>query len=139
MDISIQYLEATPARAAISATEARGSLRAAFDRVNFKMVLLGWDLQPQVIEACATECERHGAELYLWQPILSGHGSFPPHPAWRVIALDGSAAGEADAGAEFTFMCPNRAEVLESVLRSLSEALAAGCFKGVFLDRVRLP
>ncbi len=139
MDVSIQYLEGTPRRAGITAPEARGRLRAAFDRVNFKMVMLGWDLQPEIIEACAEECGRHGAELYLWQPILSGHGSFPPHPSWRVIALDGGAAGGATEPAEFTFMCPNRPEVLENVLRTLSAALSGGCFQGVFLDRIRLP
>jgi hypothetical protein len=139
MDISVQYLESTTARAAISADEARKCLRDAFQHVNLREVLLGWDLDPRIIEACAEECTRHGAELYLWQPILSGHGSFGIDPAWRVIALDGDPAGRADEKTEFTFMCPNRPEVPESVLASLTGALATGCFQGVFLDRIRLP
>ncbi len=139
MDISIQYLEDTPARARISPLEARGRLREAFQHVSFKKVLLGWDLERPHIEACAAECTRHGAELYLWLPILTGHRSFRPDPVWRVIALDGNPAGAPDQKIEFSFMCPNRPEVLEGVLTSLSGALASGCFQGVFLDRIRLP
>jgi hypothetical protein len=139
MDISIQYLELTPARVGISPAEARGRLGDAFQHINLREVLLGWDLDPRIIEACAEECTRHGAELYLWQPILSGHGSFRVDPAWRVIALDGNPAGGADEKAKFTFMCPNRADVLDSALASLTTALATGSFQGVFLDRIRLP
>ncbi len=139
MDISIQYLEDTPARARISAAEARGRLHGAFQHLKFNRVLLGWDLAPALIHACAEECGRHGSELYLWLPILTGHRSLRPHPTWRVVALDGKPAGPPDQAIEFTFMCPNQPEVLEGVLKSLDAALASGGFQGVFLDRIRLP
>ena len=139
MKVSIQYLESTPARTGITPGEARGRLRDAFGHVDFSEVLLGWDLDPRVIEACAEECARHGAGLYLWQPILSAHASFKVDPSWRVIALDGEPAGRADEKPEFRFVCPNRAAVMEGVLASLTKALEIGCFQGVFLDRIRLP
>ncbi len=139
MEISIQYLEDTPARAAISAPEARRHLREAFSRVDLKAVLLGWDLEPALIDACAEECQRNRAELYLWQPMLTGRRRYQPDPAWPVIALDGRPAGAQDEKIEFSFMCPNRPEVLEGALRTLAAALASGSFQGVFLDRIRLP
>ncbi len=139
MDISIQYLEDTPARANITPAEARGRLRDAFEHLPFKEVMLGWDLEPALIETCAEECARRGAELYLWQPILTGRRTFRPDPAWRVIALDGGPAGAADQPIEFTFMCPNRTEVLDRTLESIEAALSRGAFQGIFLDRIRLP
>lgn len=139
MDVSIQYLEGTPARADITATEARGRLRSAFERLNFAMVMIGWDLQPAVIEACAEECSRHKAEIYLWQPILTGHGAFRPDPNWRVTTLYAGPTERRDEPIEFGFMCPNQPEVRESAVRLLSAALAGGCFSGVFLDRIRMP
>ena len=139
MEISIQYLESTPATAGISPAEAHRRLRDAFEHVHLSEVLLGWDLDPRVIEACAKECTLHGADLYLWQPMLSGHGSFKVHPAWRIVALNGEPAGRADEKPEFTFMCPNCAGVMDGVLESLRRALETGLFQGVFLDRIRLP
>lgn len=139
MKISIQYLEGTAARDRISPAEARGRLRAAFDHIQFDRVMLGWDLQPRIIEACAEECARRGAELYLWQPILVGHGPFRSDVRERVVALDKVAAGQAEEPIEFTFMCPNRAEVRERALECLSDAVSGGWYQGVLLDRIRWP
>ncbi len=138
MEISIQYLEATPARAAISAAEARGRLKAAFEHVHFNKVMLGWDLHPSVVAACAEECERRGADLYLWQPIFTGHGAVRPGAEARVVALDGNIAGEANEQVEFSFLCANRFGVTE-LIEGLSKAVRAGPFNGIFLDRIRLP
>jgi hypothetical protein len=139
VNISIQYLEGGTSAAEVSPQEARARLRAAFEELPLAMVLLGWDLPPRVVEACAQECALHTADLYLWQPLLTAHGPFQPDPAWNVVALDGSpAAGRADKP-EFTFVCPNRPEVRESVLQHLSAAVALGAYRGVFLDRIRFP
>ena len=139
MSISIQYLEGGSPAAEVSPQEARAHLRVAFEELPLAMVLLGWDLPPRVVEACAVECALHRADLYLWQPLLTAHGPFQPNPSWNVIALDGyPAAGYANKP-EFTFLCPNRPEVRESVLQHLSAAVALGTYRGVFLDRIRFP
>src|SRR5512137_1186718 len=108
MEIAVQYLEGGSHAARVSPVEAHARLRAAFERVPLAMVLLGWDLDPRVVEACAEECARHESDLYLWQPLLTGHGSCRPDSAWHVVALDGHAVAGHDHKLEFTFICPNR-------------------------------
>ena len=139
MLIAIQYLEGGAHIARPSPEEARGRLRAAFERLPIAMVLLGWNLPPRVVEACAEECTQHHADLYLWQPLLTGDGSFRPHPAWQTIGLDGHPVGGHAGRTEFTFICPNRAAAREAVLERLSDVIAGGCYRGVFLDRIRFP
>jgi hypothetical protein len=139
MKVSIQYLEGGTPAARVSPREVRDRLRAAFEILPLDMVLLGWDLPPQVVEACAAECAQHGAGLYLWQPLLTAHGPFQPDPAWRVVALDNHpVAGHGDKP-EFTFICPNRPAARESFLHHLSAAMESGYYRGVFLDRIRFP
>ena len=139
MDVSIQYLEGGSAAGGISPEEARGRLRAAFEVLPLAMVLLGWDLPPRVVESCAEECALQGADLYLWQPLLTAHGPFQPDPAWYVVALDGHPVVGHLQMPEFTFVCPNRPGVREGVLHHLSAAIAGGYYRGVFLDRIRFP
>ncbi len=138
MDISVQYLEGGYA-ADVSPSEARRRLRQTFERMPLARVLLGWDLDMRVVEACADECSQHGCELYFWQPVLTGHGSFTGEPSWRVMALNGEPASALDGKAEFTFFCPNGAEARQRILEGLSETLAGGLYDGVFLDRIRFP
>jgi hypothetical protein len=137
--VSIQYLEGGRRAARVSPVAARARLRAAFERIPFSMVLLGWDLDPRVVEACAEECALHRSDLYLWQPLLTGHGAFRPDPAWQVVALDGRPVARRGHKLEFTFVCPNQAGVRESATRLVSEAVASGYYRGVFLDRIRYP
>lgn len=139
MQVSIQYLEGGSPAAMISPEEARGCLRTAFEDLPLVTVLLGWDLPPRVVEACAEECALHGADLYLWQPLLTAHGPFQPDPDWSVVGLDGHPVAGFEKKPEFTFVCPNRPGVRESVLRHLSAAVASGYYRGVFLDRIRFP
>ena len=108
MNIAAQYLEGGSDAGRVSPSEARARLRAAFERMPLAMVLLGWDLDPRVVEACAEECALHKSDLYLWQPLLTGHGPCRPDPVWHVVALnDHPVAGLGDK-LEFTFVCPNR-------------------------------
>jgi hypothetical protein len=103
------------------------------------MVLLGWDLDRRVVEACAEECTRHGCDLYLWQPVLTSHRSFRGDPHWSVVSLSGLPVEGPDGKPEFTFVCPNRPEAHEGILRALEAALAGGHYQGIFLDRIRFP
>jgi hypothetical protein len=139
MNVSIQYLEGGSSAARVSPEVARGRLRAAFEDLPLAMVLLGWDLPPRVVEACAEECALQGADLYLWQPLLTAHGPFQPDPAWHVVALDGHPVIGHVHEPEFTFVCPNRPGARESVLDHLSAAIEGGYYRGVFLDRIRFP
>lgn len=139
MKVAVQYLEGGAHISRISAKKARMHLRSAFEHMPFNMVIVGWDLPEYVVEACADECALHNAELYLWQPLLVGHGPFHPDPSWRVVALNQQPAQGYKDMPEFSFICPNRHEVRESVLYHLGIAIAKGYYHGVFLDRIRFP
>jgi hypothetical protein len=139
MNVSIQYLEGGSTAVRVSPEQARARLRAAFEDLPMAMVLLGWDLPPRVVEACTEECALQGADLYLWQPLLTAHGPFRPDPAWYVVALDDHPVVGLGHKPEFTFVCPNRPAARESVLQYLSAAIASGNYRGVFLDRIRFP
>jgi hypothetical protein len=139
MILSVQFLEGGPDSARVPPGEARDLLRSAFDRAPIDNVLLGWNLPPALIEACAAECSRRRADLYLWQPLLAGDGVFQPRPEWRTIGADGRPISDSKNRDEFTFVCPNRAGAREAVLQHLEDVLSCGCFQGVFLDRIRFP
>jgi len=64
---------------------------------------------------------------------------FIPQAAWRTIGLNGARIADSMSRDEFTFVCPNRADAREAVFRHLEDALSAGFFQGVFLDRIRFP
>ncbi len=139
MEILIQYLEGGSYAVYPSADDARARLRSAAERLPLRAVLLGWDLPPALVEACGEECARQGADLYLWIPLLCGHGLFLPDPDWRVIGLAGEPVVGHGGLPEFTFVCPNRPAARAAVLRELEAAIAAGPYQGVFLDRIRFP
>lgn len=133
-----QYLESynpqqhTPER-------VRGRLCEAFSRLPLSILCTGWAIPPEIIEVCAQECSRAGAALYRWHPLLSGDGIFVPRAEWQTL----NAGGQAVAGfrnlPEFTFVCPNRPSVYETVLEHLERSLRGGLYQGVFLDRIRFP
>jgi hypothetical protein len=83
MDVSILYLQGGGCAARVSPAEARARLRAAFERTAFAMVLLGWDLDPRVVEACAEECALHRSDLHLWHPLLKVHDAFRVDSLYR--------------------------------------------------------
>jgi len=139
MKIFVQFLEGGPDSARLPPREARNLLRSAFGRLPIDNVLLGWNLPPALLEACAVECDRQHAALYLWQPLLAGDGVFEPRPGWRTIGLNGIPVGDPKDRMEFTFVCPNRVGVRDAVLDHLDDVLAGGFFQGVFLDRIRFP
>jgi hypothetical protein len=139
MNVSIQYLEGGATVIRVSPAQARARLHAAFGDLPLAMVLLGWDLPPRVVEACAEECALQGADLYLWQPLLTAHGPFRPDPTWQVVALDDQPIVGYEHKPEFTFVCPNQPAARESALQHLSSAIAGGYYQGVFLDRIRYP
>jgi hypothetical protein len=137
--IAIQYLEGGSHSAQIPREEARARLRAAFDHLPLARVLLGWNLPRPVVDACAEVCAAAQAQLYLWQPLLTGNGRFRPLPEWRTIGLNGAPVVGFNALPEFTFICPNRPAAREAVLQHLIDVIAPGYYQGVFLDRMRFP
>jgi hypothetical protein len=137
--LAIQYLEDGPHLAQLSPEGAAEKLRSAFARLPIDRVLIGWNLRPDVLEACAVECARAGAALYRWHPLLTGDALQPPPPDWQTIALSGSPIAGFQRMPEFTFVCPNHPAAAEAVLRRLEGALENGPYQGVFLDRIRYP
>jgi len=51
--IAVQYLEPGPETANISPAQAAERLQAAFDHLPIDLVILGWNLPPALLEACA--------------------------------------------------------------------------------------
>jgi len=139
MNITVQYLEGGTHTSQISAKKAREHLHSAFEHLPFNIVIAGWDLPEKVVEACADECVAHHAELYLWYPLLVGHGAFQPDPAWRVVALNLQPVSGYKNMPEFSFICPNKPQVCDAIIYHLNTAIAKGYYRGVFLDRIRFP
>lgn len=139
MLIAIQYLEPGPHSARVSPQEAGAYLHAAFERLPITRVLLGWNLPPRMVDACAEQCARANADLYLWQPLLTADGSFKPPLEWQTIGLSGDPIAGHQGRTDFTFICPNRPAARDAALLHLSQVIASGFYRGVFLDRIRFP
>lgn len=136
---AVQFLEGGPEIAGITAREAQARLRDAFARLPISLVMVGWALPDALLDACAEECGRAGAQLYRWHPLLTGDGVFVPKPAWQTIGLGGQRIPGFRGMPEFTFVCPSRPDAREAVLGRLRDALQDVRYQGVFLDRIRLP
>lgn len=119
--------------------EIRAKLRAAFQRLPIDIVLIGWNLPAPTLDACREEVSRAGALLYRWHPLLTGDGTFYPHPEWHTIGLTDEAVPGFRNMPEFTFVCPNRPAARETVLDHLDRVMECGAYDGLFLDRIRYP
>jgi hypothetical protein len=131
---AVQYLEAYNPRIHTQKNVLL-RLRQAFQRLPISMVILGWNVPPDLTEACSMEAAVHGAYLYRWHPLLSGH----QHPEWQVKNPYHNTIAGYQQMPEFTFSCPNRPEVREAVLENLDRVLGIGIYQGMFLDRIRFP
>ena len=136
---AVQYLEDGPGIAEITPVQARERLHEAFARLPFSCVLLGWHLPEDVVQACAEETARNGAQLYRWHPLLTGDGVLDPLLAWQTVGLDGARVPGFQGMPEFTFICPNRPAVREAVMAHLRLLCRSGVYQGMFLDRIRFP
>lgn len=134
--IAIQYLEGL---AHVPVEKARNKLRAAFDTLPIAKVLLGWNLPEPLVDMCAEECQRNGASLYRWQPVLTSDGNFKPAPEWHTIGFNNNSVPGFQQLPEFTFTCPNHPEVKETVHNNLNQIIDNGPYQGIFLDRIRFP
>jgi hypothetical protein len=128
--LAVQYLEDGPGVAAIDPEEARSKLRSAFERLPLSYVLIGWNLPQPVQAACREETTQRGAQLFRWHPLLTGERTLIPRPEWRTIGLQGGPVPGFQDMPEFTFVCPNRADVREAVLSHLSQVLQRGDYDG---------
>ncbi len=134
---AVQYLErpypdATPAN-------VRRRLRQACERLPISLVLLGWELPPAIEEAVAEETTRQHAQLYRWQPMLTGDAHTDLPPDWATYGPDGNPIPGHGGMPEFTFICPNRSAVADFITERVESVAINGLFQGLFLDRIRLP
>ncbi len=136
---AVQYLEYTPDIVTLSTEEACARLEAAFDRLPISIVLIGWNLPLRLLEALANETARHHAMFYRWHPLLTGDGSFIPRREWLTVNLDREPITGLRGLPEFTFVCPNRQEVQETINDHVHEVTRGGLYQGIFLDRIRYP
>ena len=135
--IAVQYLE----YAAPDATpeQVRERLRQAFAILPISIVILGWDLPPQLEETVAEETARHSAPLYRWHPLLASDAGFALPKEWGPINLLNEAVPGFKGLPEFTFICPNRFDVQEWIAERIEVAATRGLFQGLFFDRMRFP
>jgi hypothetical protein len=134
---AVQYLESPYPNASPEAVRLR--LRQACERMPISLVLLGWELPTVLEEAVAEETVRQHAQLYRWQPILTGDAHTDLPPEWATLGVDGHPIpGHANLP-EFTFICPNRSAVADFLSERLESVAASGLYQGIFLDRIRYP
>ena len=134
---AVQYLESLHPGATPNAV--RRHLRQACERLPISLVLLGWELPPAIEEAVAEETTRQNAQLFRWQPLLTGdaHTNLPPE--WATFGPGGDPISGHDGLPEFTFICPNRSAVVDFLTERVESAAVSGLFQGLFLDRIRFP
>lgn len=137
--LTLQYLEYSPHLAKLDEHSVIKRLRAAYERLPFSHLLIGWHLPPRLLELCRVEADRLGIRFLRWHPLLTGDGVFQPRLDWRVVGATGQAIGAIDDRPEFTFVCPNHPQVQEAVSTQLQQLIRQGLYQGFFLDRVRFP
>jgi hypothetical protein len=135
--LAVQYLESEPAN--VAPDDVRLRLRQAFEALPISMILLGWHLSERLEGAVAEETARNGAMLYRWHPLLASDVGFHLPKEWRTVGLDENQLSGFQDMPEFTFVCPNRADVQDWIAERLESEALRGMYQGFFLDRMRFP
>lgn len=135
--ITVQYLEYAPHDG--TPAQVRERLRQAFDLLPISIVVLGWDLPPQLEEEIVEETALHHAALYRWHPLLASDTGFALPVEWQTINIRGEPVPSFKGLPEFTFICPNRSDVQEWIAERIEVAAGRGIYQGLFLDRMRFP
>ena len=138
-----QYLEGGPEVDRIDRGEAIARLASACRRLPITDLCLGWNLPDELAREVAAAGRGHGADVWLWHPVLAGDGRFVPD-ADRAIGATGRPVPAVSGMAEFLFDCPIRASARSGALDRLMAALDHGhltdiTWDGVLLDKIRWP
>lgn len=136
--VVVQFLEGGAASAAIDPGAAVTCLRRAADTIPLTDLCLGWNLPQALIAAVSKEAHRQGQRLWLWQPLLSGDGTFVPR-ADATIGRDQSPIPWPRGMAEFAFDCPVRPSGRDAALGRLEVGIDRAAWDGVLLDKIRWP
>jgi hypothetical protein len=134
---AVQYLETLPAE--VTSAVARNRLREACVRLPIDTVLLGSNLPIEFEEAIAEETARQGAQLYCWQPWLTGDSRTDLPLEWATVGPNNTRIPGYNNNPAFTFACPNHSGVADFLTERLECIAARGVFHGIFLDRIRFP
>lgn len=137
--ITIQYLEAAPELADLDPRAVAGKISAAYERLPFSHLLIGWELPSSLLKTCRLQAEKLGVRFLRWHPLLTGDGVFQPRPAWQVTGLNLEPVAGFRNMPEFTFVCPNHPEVQQVIQHRVESLLADSLYQGFFLDRIRFP
>ncbi len=135
--LAAQYLEYAPSEA--TRAKVRERLRQACELLPISIILLGWDLPPNLEEAVAEETARQNARLYRWHPLLASDAGFALPTEWQPTNLHGEPVPGFRGLPEFTFICPNRTDVQEWIAERIEVAAQRGIYQGLFFDRMRFP
>ncbi len=135
--VAAQYLEYAPPD--VTPAQVRERLRQAFDLRPISIVILGWNLPPQLEDTVAEETSQHAAALYRWHPLLASDAGFTLPAEWQPINLHREPVPGFKGLSEFTFLCPNRADVQAWIAERIEIAAKRGIYQGLFFDRMRFP
>ncbi len=137
--ILLQYLEDNPDLPTLSSRTVQTQLKRAFDCLPISILVLGWNVPARLIQVCADETARAGAQLYYWYPLFTGRAGLILEPEWWTVGLGGERLPGFRNLPEFTFFCPNNEAAAELTLEHFLHAIQDGPYQGVFLDRIRYP
>ena len=135
--LTVQYLEGGRDWSEVDPAAVQARLRDAFARLPIDAVAIGWGVPRRLVDACADETGRAGADLYRWHVLLAGDGAFVPRPEWRVVGPGGEPVPGHGGSADLTFVCPRQAR--SAVLEHLGQVAEQGPWAGLMLDRMRFP
>ncbi len=137
--ITIQYLEPSPGIIDLDEKAVVRRLRAAYDRLPFSHLLLGWEAPPNLLEACRKETERLGIRLLRWHPLLAANDAIGSASDCQVVGPSGQKIGDFTHQPAFTFVCPNHPHVQDALASQFEDLLRLNVYQGFFLDRIRFP
>jgi len=136
-NLAVQYLEYAPRD--VTPAKVRKCLSEAFEFLPISIVILGWDLPPQLEDAVADETSRYKATLYRWHPLLASDAGLALPSEWQTINSRGEPISGFRGLPEFTFICPNHTAVQEWIAERIEVAVQRGIYQGLFFDRMRFP
>ncbi|TNE45355.1 MAG: hypothetical protein EP343_27470 [Deltaproteobacteria bacterium] len=139
MKVTVQLLEGSSSWSHVTPKDVRATLLKAGDILPLHRLLVGWNLPLELLDVCKEASISLGAQLDLWQPLMTTDGSWNAAPAWRVVGPQGLPATAALGLEEFCFLCPHHPGSRDAILSALEHAIQRFSFDGVFLDRIRFP
>ena len=114
-------------------------LLSVLPRLPVRKVIMGWSPDKLLYDKTAGLLAKKDIDFFLWFPVFSETGALKTQSPLVDLRGRKLESGEAKAGEDFAFCCPNHPQNIENVIDIFEKHFASGLFTGVFLDKIRYP